>query len=46
MKELELQIVASNKKKIAMKDPSVAVNNNKKEKLKDKDDVEKMLAEL
>lgn len=29
-----------------MKDPSVAVNNNKKEKLKDKDDVEKMLAEL
>jgi hypothetical protein len=29
-----------------MKDPSVAVNNNKKEKLKGKDDVEKMLAEL
>lgn len=39
-------MIANNKKKIAMKDPALSVNTNKKEKMKDKDDVEKMLAEL
>lgn len=46
MKELQLEIVASNKKKIAMKDPALGVNTNKNQKIKDKDDVERMLAEL
>ncbi len=46
MKELQLEIVASNKKKIAMKDPSISVNTKNKEKIKNKDDVQKMLAEL
>mgnify|MGYP000931572481 FL=1 len=39
-------MIANNKKKIAMKDPALSVNTTKKEKMKDKDDVEKMLAEL